>query len=534
VNTWSEILGIERAVIGIDDNFFELGGHSLKAIMLAARIHRELEVKIPLNDIFKTPTIRKISGYIKNAKGIKYVPLEAAEKKEYYPSSLTQKRFYIMQNLDPGNVNYNLTLVLIIEGKPQKDRLKETFAKLIKRHKSLRTSFKLIDGQLVQEIHDRVEMDIRFYRAPGKEAKKIVRYFVKPFNLDTAPLIRVGLIKSEEAVHILMIDMHHIITDGISSVILSREFVALYEDKGLPPLLLQYTDFSEWQNSKKEQERINKQGEYWLKQFENQVPILRLRTDYPRPPVRDFTGGVISFRTAAEETKALNHLLIRERASLFMVLFSIYNILLWKLTGQVEIITGTGVANREHADLMNIIGLFFNTIPLLNRLDTEKSFNGFLKDVTGKTLEAFENQEYPVDILVEDLIERGLFNRDPSRNPLFDTMFVLQNFGESTGAETWASLTGLTIEPYQFEKQTSRFDLFFEATQRQDTIYMRVEYSTRLFKPSTVQNIADNYLEILNQVLEDSEIKINDITISSNLVQVKSTVEQKEYMNFKF
>jgi NRPS condensation-like uncharacterized protein len=425
-------------------------------------------------------------------------------------------------------------LVLIIEGKPEKDRLKETFAKLIKRHESLRTSFELIDGELVQKIHDRVEMDIRFYEAPEKEAKKIVRHFVKPFNLDTAPLIRVGLIKSEEAAHILMIDMHHIITDGISSVILSKEFVALYEDKGLPPLLLQYTDFSEWQNSNKEQERINKQGEYWLKQFENQVPVLRLRTDYPRPPVRSFTGSVISFRIAAEETKALNHLVVREGASLFMVLFSIYNILLWKLTGQVDIITGTGAANREHADLMNIIGLFFNTIPLLNRVDKEKSFKAFLKDVTGKTLEAFENQGYPVDMLVEDLIERELFTRDPSRNPLFDTMFALQNFGERAGSETGTPLTGLTIKPYQFEKQTSWFDLFLEGTEGQDTIHMRLEYSTELFKPSTVQNIADNYLEILNQVLEDREIKIKDITISSNLVQVKSTVDQKEYMNFGF
>jgi hypothetical protein len=475
-----------------------------------------------------------LADYINKTETSEFLSIELAEEKEYYPCSLTQKRFYIMQNLDPGNISYNLPIMLDMEGHLEIDKLETVFKKLIKRHQGLRTSFALIDGEIVQRVHDEASVTTEFYEAPLEKVTQIFHDFVRPFNLDKVPLFRIALIKVAEDRHLLINDMHHIITDGLSSVLLSREFIALYEGKELTSPQLQYTDFSEWQNSKKEKQGIKEQGEYWLKQFEDQVPVLTMQTDYPRPTVWSFAGSVIKFDIAAEETKALNRLALQEEASLFMVLFSIYNIMLSKLTGQLDIIIGTGVLNRSHPDLMSIIGLFFNTLPLRCQIDEEKSFREFLTDVKEKNLEALANQDYPVDMLVEELLNRELLTRAPGRNPLFDTMFALQNYGVRTESVPETQLTGLTIKPYKFEKQTSRFDLFLEAAHSMDAIYMKLEYSTALFKPSTAEKITDNYLETLKQVVNDPDIKIEDICISSNLIEVEALADQGEYVNFGF
>lgn len=535
---WGKLFGFQ--LVGIDDDFFELGGDSLKAIILTTRIHKEFDVKVPLTEIFKTPTIKGLSEYIKDVQNIgnekksEYITLCTAEKKEFYLSSFTQKRFYILQHLNPEITSYNLPSIFVIEGYLEKNKLEKVFMQLIKRHDSLRTSFELIDGQLVQRIHGQVEIAIELYEDLQEKEKKIIQNFVRPFTLNKAPLLRVGLIKVGENRYILMIDMHHIITDGLSSVIISRDFIELYEGKALSELPFQYTDFSEWQHSEKEKERLKKQGEFWLNQFKNEVPILKLRTDYPRPAVQSFEGRTINFEITAMETEALNHIMLQEGTSLFMVLFAIYNILLRKLTNQVNIIIGTGVLSRNHADLMNIVGLFFNTIPLQNYIEEELTFNNFLNYISEKTLAAFENQEYPLDMLVENLLNSGLLARDPSRNPLFDTMFALQNFGAGTSETTGSGLTGITIKPYVLEKQTSRFDLFLEGTPSHGSIRMRLEYSTALFKHSTAQKITGYYMEILKQVLENKEIKLKEISISNNLLDVKAIVDQKEYMDFGF
>lgn len=544
VEIWIEILGIasasSRAAIGIDNNFFELGGHSLKAIVLAARIHKEFNVKVPLTVIFKTLTVRGLSGYIKDISGTyngwesKYTPLEASEKKDYYPVSLTQKRFYMIQYLNPANISYNLAQPLILEGCLDKDKMEKTFKGMIRRHESLRTSFELVDGEPVQKVPGDVEFTIEYQEAPEDKAVQLVNRFIRPFSLDKAPLFRVKLIKFAEDRHLFIIDMHHIITDGLSFVIFSTEFIKLYEGQALPPVSFQYRDFSEWQNSEHEKKRLNKQGKFWIKQFADGIPLLNLRTDFPRPPVQSNEGDVINFIITLDETELLRQLVLHEKSSIFMVLFTIYIILLWRLSGQTDIVIGTGALNRTHVGLMTIPGLFFNTLPLRNHVAENMSFKKFLKTVKGKTLEAFENQEYPLDMLAVELTARGGFTQPPNRTPFFDTMFAEQNFADAIKVDSGARLTGLTIRHFSFEKNLSRFDLFLQIAQAPDVIHMRMEYSTSLFKPSTAQQILENYMEIVNQVLEDKEIKLKDITISSNLVQVKSTVDQKEYMNFGF
>jgi non-ribosomal peptide synthetase component F len=217
-----------------------------------------------------------------------------------------------------------------------------------------------------------------------------------------------------------------------------------------------------------------------------------------------------------------------------MVLLAVYFILLSRLSGQEDIIVGTGVSGREHADLMKIIGLMFNTIPLRNRVEKEKSFLEWLKDLKMSTIEAFQNQDYPFDQLVENLVNRKLLIRDPSRNPLFDTMFAMQNFRENIDFLSELRTLGLKVKPYEYDTRVSRFDLFLYGTEIKDFIRMRLEYSSALFKESTAQRIKNYYMKILSQVLENQEIRIKDITIgtSSTHIDLKPEVNQNEYLDF--
>jgi amino acid adenylation domain-containing protein len=531
---WCDILGIEKDILDIGANFFDLGGHSLKASVLVLRIHQVFHLKVPLAVVFKSPTIIGLARYIRGIKKDEYASIESAEEKEYYTLSLTQKRFYIMHQLEPENISYNLPMAIILEGNCKKDKLEMIFRKLIKKHESLRTSFEYIGSEPVQRVHHDASFKIEYFEATGEEAKKIVRNFTRPFDLKEVPLMRVGLIKIEENRHILKVEMHHIITDGISMEIFLEEFMGLYNGKKLHALRLQYKDFSEWQKCEKERVRIKKQHDFWMKQFEYGIPTLKIPTDYPRPKVKSFEGNTINFDIAAEETKAIKELITKEEVSLYMVLLSIYYILLSKLSGQEDIVVGTGIVGRSHADLMSIIGLFFNTIVLRNQHIKEKSFKEFLKDIKSNTLESFENQDYPFDKLVEELQERGLLIRDSGRNPLFDTMFAIQNFEEKTGDVSEIVIPGLKLKGYNNESKVSRFDLFLIGSESNDIIRMRLEYSTVLFKSVTAEKLTGCYIEILNQVLKNNRIKLKDITISSIFSDIQSHVKRNEYLDFGF
>ncbi|HLP45258.1 MAG TPA: condensation domain-containing protein, partial [Candidatus Kapabacteria bacterium] len=418
IKIWGEVLNLKSS--GIDDNFFESGGHSLKAAVMIAKIHQELNAVISLADIFKMSTIREISDYIKKAAKDVLTHIEPVEKKEYYPLSPAQSRLYLLQQIDPASTVYNIPLILDLKEKLNKKKLEETFRGLINRHESLRTSFQFIGAEPVQRIHDEVEFNIEIVERNA---------FIRPFDLSRAPLLRVGLIIETERKngHILMLDIHHIITDGNSQVLLEKEFMALYMGEVLAPLRIQYKDYTLWQRSENEINRVKQQEKYWLKEFDNEFPVLTLPIDYPRPQVQSFAGSRIVFSISRAETVGLKKLASTGNTTLFMVLLAIFNILLSKLSGQEDIIVGTASAGRRHAELQCLIGMFVDTLALRNYPFGEKIIMDFIGEVTGRTLEAFENQEYPF----EDLVDKLSIRRDAGRNPLFDVMFVLQNMADS-------------------------------------------------------------------------------------------------------
>ncbi|MCP5053681.1 MAG: hypothetical protein GY940_41330, partial [bacterium] len=287
---WSGVLPLEKEQIGIDGNFFRLGGHSLKATVMLSRIHKTFNVNVPLTSIFTTPTIRGLAACIKKTAPGRYISIEPAEKKEYYPLSSAQGRLYLLYRMDMDSTGYNMPSISILEGEIHKDQLENAFLKLLHRHESLRTSFQMVAEEPVQRVHDKVEFEITYYDSVSKTGEETrIKAFILPFDLSRPPLLRVGLIKEEDTRHIFLVDMHHIISDGTSMSLLVKDFTDLYSAGNLPELKIQYKDFSGWQNSEKETKKHREQ--YWLNEFKGDLPVLVLAADFPRPEVLGFGGA---------------------------------------------------------------------------------------------------------------------------------------------------------------------------------------------------------------------------------------------------
>jgi amino acid adenylation domain-containing protein len=540
VEIWGEVLGIEKDIVGIDSDFFQLGGHSLKATIFISKLHKLLNVKIPLAILFKTPTIRKLAQYIGGLKMNRFIGLEAVEKKEYYPLSSAQKRLYVLQQMELESTAYNVPQAYKLEGKLNGKALANTFRQLIKRHESLRTSIDIVNGEAIQQIHQKVEFKIEYYDISKVEAEvKVESYegtgglapmsvesaaalssnpqpaaaligsFIRPFDLSHFPLLRVGLIKVENRKHILMVDMHHIITDGISMDLFVRESMALYAGEELPPLKFQYKDYSQWQNSPQQKRAVREQEKYWLRQFSDEAPVLNLPLDYSRPAVQSFEGDMLSSELSIETTRALKQLALDTGTTLYMLLLAIYNVLLSKLSGQQDIVVGTPGAARQHAELERIIGMFVNTLAMRNYPRGNKKFIDFLQELKEKTLEILENQEYQF----EDLVQKVPVNRDQSRNPLFDTMFALQNMEAQAHGIPMVDIPQLKITPFETEYRTAKFDLNLTCFETEGKLLCSLEYCTKLFKSSTIERFLVYFQQILSAVLVKGNQKISQIEI---------------------
>jgi amino acid adenylation domain-containing protein len=516
VEIWSEVLKIEKEVIGIHADFFDLGGHSLKATTLAADIHKELGVKVALAEIFKTPTIKELAEYINDLGESKYSEIERIEEREYYNISSAQKRLYLLQKMDTNQTHYNIPVATLLQGKLNLYRLEESINVLIQRHEVLRTSFEMIDGETVQRITPDVNLKIDYYSSV-KDASLgfngsssvsseefIIKGFIRAFDLSHAPLMRAAVIKREQHNYLLMVDMHHIITDGTSMGVFVQEFMELYNGKTLSPVGIQYKDFSQWQNNLIQSGEMQKQAEYWQTQLNGDIPVLNLPTDYSRPALQSFEGNGITFELNREHYLALKEIAKNEKTTLFIVLLAVYNIFISRLTLQEDIVVGIPTAGRRHANLKPIMGMFVNMLAVRNFPGSEKTAAEFLKDLNNNTLKAFENQDYQF----EELVDQLELKRDTSRNPLFDTAFVLQNF-EIPEIE----ISGLKLTPYNFEDTTSKFDLTMHGYESGSTLLFSLNYSTRLFKKESIKRFENYFKTLISSIIDNPGEKIANLEV---------------------
>jgi amino acid adenylation domain-containing protein len=550
VKIWQEVLGLRDSSAGIDDNFFELGGHSLKATTLISRIHKSLGVKLPLAEVFKRQTIRKLAEYIQEAGQSKYASIEPAEKKDYYPLSSAQKRMYFLQQLidspsgrDMNGTAYNMPLVLFPASDIEKDKLESTLKKLVARHESLRTSFHMIDGMPVQEIHDEVNFEIDYYQVEEEEQKtedrrrktegksatylsSVIRHlsskFVRPFDLSQAPLLRSGLIELPDSNYIWIVDTHHIISDGTSHTILTGDFISLYKGEELEPLRLHYKDFSQWQNRLFESGEIKSQEDYWHKLYGDpvEIPRLALPTDHKRPEVFTFVGDYYHFVLEGEDAEKFKALAAGIGGTLYMNILAALNILFYKYTGQTDIIIGTGIAGRPHADLQRIIGMFVNTVAMRNYPKPGKTYEFFLKEVIANSIDAFENQE----VQFEDLVDKLDLERNPSRNPLFDISMVVQDFTDLP--QLLPANENPPPPDRDFKNTTAKFDMTFFIYESEEDIHMDIEYYTGIFKKETIQRLVSHFKNVIQAVAKQPSIKLPDIDIL--------TEEEKKQLLYEF
>jgi len=504
VEIWQTVLGTEK--VGIEDNFFELGGHSLKAITLVGKIHKEFGAEISLQEVFKAQTIKEMIKTIEDVGESDYATIEPVATQEYYPVSSAQKRMFILNQFESENITYNMPAVFIVEGTLDKERLENGFKKLIQRHETLRTSFEVVNREPVQRVHKKIEFTIESIQRGKEDIKEIIKAFVRPFDLGKATLLRVGLVELNKDKHILLFDMHHIISDGVSMGILVKELIGLYQGQELPNLRIQYKDFSAWQNDLFQSEALKKQEAHWLKIFAGEIPVLNMPSDYPRPIVRSFEGDRFNVSIEEELTEALNKLAMKTGTTLYMVLLAAYNVLLSKYTGQQDIIVGSPITGRSHDDLENMVGMFVNTLAMRNNPVENKSFLDFLQEVKDNALDAYEYQDYQFEELVDKLnIERNL-----SRNPLFDTMFVVQNTNTTT-----LEINNLRFSPCEFEHKVAKFDLTVEAIEINNRLEFILEYYTKLFKKETIERFGRHFVNLLKSITMQPQCKLGDLEFVS-------------------
>jgi acyl carrier protein len=524
---WQTLFGIDR--IGVLDDFFELGGDSLKAMTMLSKIHKQLDVRIPLSVMFASPTIKELVEYVNRGEKDRYASIQPVEEKEYYPASSAQKRMFILNRLKGNETSDNTPGAMVVEGKLDVKRFEEAVKMLIKRHESLRTSFELIEGEPVQRVHKEVDFEIRQMQAEDEsEFNSITAKFIRPFDLNKAPLMRVALAKLSEEKNLLLYDLHHIIRDGVSTGIFMGEFLALYQGFPLPGLRVQYRDFSAWQNKLLQSGTIKKQAEYWLNRFSKKIPVLNIPLDYPRPPVQSFAGDFIDFSLSKDLVEKLNRMVKETGATLYMLLLALYSILLSKYTGQEDIVIGSPIAGRPHPDLENIIGMFVNTLVMRNFPKNDLTVNEFLEDVKRNALEAYENQDYQF----EELVERLNIQRDQSRSVLFDTMFDTQNTNKKMdySLENPGQKTGkLAFKTLTFEEKITQFDIIIHAYESSHAINFKLRYCTQLFKKESMEMFIENFKEIITTAVNNRDIKLKDIRITHHLAAANPNIPHTDF-----
>ncbi|TPG68250.1 amino acid adenylation domain-containing protein [Brevibacillus laterosporus] len=523
---WESVL--DTSGLGIEDHFFENGGHSLKATTVISRINKELQVDISLREIFIRPIIKDLAQLVERSAKKDYPTIQPVQKQETYQLSSAQKRMFIVNLRDPDSTAYNIPNMFIIEGKLNKKRLHQALQKLVQRHEILRTSFGWEKGEPVQYVHDNLNIEMNERTSTHEQLHDFVHSLIGPFDLSKAPLLRVSVVTVEEEYHVLVLDMHHIIMDGSSIAILLDEFVQFYQGMQIPEQRIQYKDFSAWQNKLLMSEVMQRQEKYWLSQFTGQLPVLALPTDYPRPSVKSFEGDYVQFFASKELTLGLRNLASSTGTTLYMVLLAAYHVMLSKYARQQDIIIGTPIAGRHHADLENVVGMFVNTLAIRLQSESQQTFGDFLLVVKEHVLQAFDNQDYQFDTLVEQLDAA----HDESRNPLFDTMFILQNIEDPYITDGNDATDKLSISRFEFKYRISKFDLSVITIEAEDELLFQFEYANKLFTDSTIHILGESFLNLLTIIVNGTDKRLCDIEIAESYDLIEMDISDQLHFHF--
>ena len=502
---WAGLLNKNEIHNGAD--FFESGGHSLKAIRLVSQIHKEFGVKLTLSELFVHTRLKDQAVLIDAAKIAGFKAIAAVTQQEHYVLSSAQRRLLVLSQFEGANEAYNMASVYVIQGALHIEALRSSFFALLARHEILRTVFREdVTGMIRQFIMpaNQCGFELLYHDLPEAVMAASIQELVgKPFDLSKGPLIRAAIYRTEAESLILACNMHHIISDGWSMGILIRDLFAFYRSYAngqpvdLPVLRIQYKDYASWQQEQLSGGVLEAHRAYWLTQLGGELPVLQFPTDRPRPREKTYHGDHYSWEVDAPVMQRLQMTVREENVTVFMLLLAIVDVLLYKYTGQEDIVIGSPVAGREHADLEDQIGFYLNTLPLRLKMSGQESFRQILEKIREATLGAYEHQAYPFDALINDLnVERDL-----GRNALFDVMVVLQN-ADRPVQQHMEGDDDVTISPYRSARhETSQFDMTFNFAEKADGLQCVLEYNTDLFEERTIHQIARHFNQLLEAAL---------------------------------
>ena len=517
---WKQVLNIPS--LNIEDNFFELGGHSLIATQVISRIRETYGVETSLRDLFQSPTIAQLSQLIEvNNSQLSSTSslIQPIERTEDLPLSFAQSRLWFIDQYEGANAIYNISQGLRLEGNLNIEALEKAVNALIVRHETLRTCFSSSEGEPIQIILPELTLAIGVTDLGELSLEEqnlqvqdlITQESHKPFDLKNPPLLRVSLFRLGETTHILVLTIHHIIADGWSMGVLNRELSHLYQaacqgvSPSLPALPIQYADFAQWQRNWLQGDVLESQLSYWRKQLGGSLPVLELPTDHPRPAIQTYNGATIFLELSQDLTNALKALSQQEEVTLFMTLLAAFQILLYRYSGQEDVIVGTPIANRNRQEVEPLIGFFVNSLVLRSDLVGNPSFRDLLKRVREVTLGAYAHQDLPFEKLVEELQPE----RDLSRNPLFQVWFNMINFTESTLLE----LMDLKVENLLCREIDSKFDLTLYLENKDKNIYLQWVYNKSLFNGDTIQQMSKHFQQLLEVIVRNPKYLISNFSL---------------------
>lgn len=494
--------------VGINNTLIELGGDSLTAITLSTKILSKFNVQLNIKDILSNYTIKDMSDYIAKNKteDISKIKIEKAPIQETYPLSSAQKRiYYNVKMIGEENVVYNISWAMLADEILDRDKVQKVFEKIIKRHSTLRTEFIIQDGKVVQKIKDNVEFSIPIFKNTENEINNIVNKFVKPFQIDKAPLIRVELHYIDNQKTLLLLDTHHIIMDGTALNNLVIEFNRLYNGEDLKNIPIQYKDYAVWEDNYNKSDSIKVQEKYWIDKFKDcEFMQLNLPYDYNMPSTRSYNGNTITNIIDEKSFRKIERYAKKMSVSPYMFFVSAFFILLYKYTGQDDINIGSPMANRNRNETKRMFGMFVNNIVLRGKIAPEETFKEFLDKIKEQLLEDLTYQPYPFDMLVKKL----KIDVDTLRNPLFDVMFTYQN-----KQETAVKINDKEIKVIPISNNIAKFNLSLEVQPKTHTI--NIEYRTDLFKKETIDRLFNHYINVIHFVMNNIDAKIKDVDILS-------------------
>ena len=530
---WREVLKLP--VVGRTDNFFNLGGHSLLATQVILRLRDTLKVELPVRSIFESSTVEQLSVLIQEQIGDgrqqTLDPIEVVPRTGRLAASFAQQRLWFQEKLTLGSGAFHLALGAKLEGQLNVPALEQTFTEIIRRHESLRTSFPMIDGEVVQQISSpspfRIPIiDLRHFDEADRETISLdlaQSELSRPFDLASGPLTRVVLIRHRDDEYTIICTLHHIISDGWSRGVLVKEISTLYEafcsaePSPLAELSIQYADFAEWQRQRLQGDALEQELNYWKEKLEGAPPLLALPTDRPRPAIQSYRGATENLILGQQLTGQLKTLSQARGMTLFMTLLAAFQTLLFRYSAQDDIVVGTTAANRERSDIEGLIGFFVNMLALRTDLSGNPRFEDLLEQVREATFKAYVYQGVPFERLVQELKPR----RNPSYSPVFQVVFSFQNQPTMVGL----ALPGLTLSMPQVELTTSQFDLLLDLSEGANGLAGTLQYNSDLFDRTTMVRMAEHFRNLLEGIAVHPERRLSELSLQSENERFESLVE---------